>query len=138
MTFSFGPSAVVVDASAGVRVLTGDASWTERWREWARSETILLAPPHFRTEVANGLLRGTVLAQAEVPAKLRSIARSGVDVTDTGWHGIMRAIDLAIKHGLTVYDAMYLQLALDVEAPLATLDRALAAAARAEGIETID
>jgi predicted nucleic acid-binding protein len=38
---------------------------------------------------------------------------------------------LAREHRLTVYDAAYLELALRVDAPLATLDQQLAAAARA-------
>jgi predicted nucleic acid-binding protein len=35
------------------------------------------------------------------------------------------------RHRLTVYDAAYLELALRADAPLATLDRELARAARA-------
>ena len=41
---------------------------------------------------------------------------------------------LARRHNLTFYDASYLALALRRRAPLATLDRALIAAARAEGV----
>ena len=41
---------------------------------------------------------------------------------------------LAFKHGLTTYDAAYLALALDEGLPLATLDKELAAAARAEKV----
>jgi predicted nucleic acid-binding protein len=44
---------------------------------------------------------------------------------------------LAREHGLTVYDAAYLELALRLAAPLATLDRALAAAATAAGVELL-
>jgi len=44
---------------------------------------------------------------------------------------------LARKHTLTAYDAAYLELAHRVSGPLATLDRALAAAAQAEGLELI-
>jgi predicted nucleic acid-binding protein len=43
-------------------------------------------------------------------------------------------MDLARKHRLTVYDAAYLALAVQQRVPLATLDRALEAAARAEGV----
>lgn len=43
----------------------------------------------------------------------------------------------ARKHTLTAYDAAYLELALRINGPLATLDRALAAAAQAEGVELI-
>jgi predicted nucleic acid-binding protein len=44
---------------------------------------------------------------------------------------------LARTHRLTVYDAAYLELALRVDAPLATLDRKLAAAARTAGVPLI-
>ena len=41
------------------------------------------------------------------------------------------AFALAVRHGLTAYDAAYLHLAMTLRAPLATLDRQLAAAAQA-------
>jgi predicted nucleic acid-binding protein len=44
---------------------------------------------------------------------------------------------LARAHGLTVYDAAYLELALRLMVPLATLDRALIAAAPAAGVELL-
>jgi len=44
---------------------------------------------------------------------------------------------LARKHRLTIYDAAYIELAVRSSVPLATLDRALEAAARAEGIEIV-
>lgn len=43
-------------------------------------------------------------------------------------------LNLARKHGLTVYDAAYLELAQRKSAPLATLDHALVIAATNEGI----
>lgn len=45
---------------------------------------------------------------------------------------------LARRHRLTVYDAAYLALAVEERAPLATLDRALEAAARAEGVKIVE
>ena len=47
-------------------------------------------------------------------------------------------VALARKHRLTAYDAAYLDLAVRLTAPMATLDRALAVAARAEGLELVD
>jgi predicted nucleic acid-binding protein len=44
---------------------------------------------------------------------------------------------LASTHRLTVYDAAYLELARRLGAPLATLDRKLAAAARAAGVALV-
>jgi predicted nucleic acid-binding protein len=46
-------------------------------------------------------------------------------------------IALARQHGLTVYDAAYLEVALRLVLPLATLDRALAAAAPGAGVELL-
>jgi predicted nucleic acid-binding protein len=43
-------------------------------------------------------------------------------------------LSLARHRGLTIYDAAYLELARRERAPLATLDAALVAAARAEGV----
>ena len=45
---------------------------------------------------------------------------------------------LAERHGLTIYDAAYLELALRLAAPLASLDKALLAAARVEGTGIVD
>ena len=44
------------------------------------------------------------------------------------------ALLLAERHHLSVYDATYLSLAIDVDGELATFDRDLARAARAEGV----
>lgn len=46
-------------------------------------------------------------------------------------------LSLARRHKLTVYDASYLELALRLSLPLATLDGELIAAARAENIKLI-
>jgi predicted nucleic acid-binding protein len=46
-------------------------------------------------------------------------------------------LTLARRHRLTVYDAAYLELALREALPMATLDEALASAARAEGVSLV-
>jgi len=51
--------------------------------------------------------------------------------------GEYAVLTLARRHRLTVYDAAYLELALGEASPLATLDEALASAARAEGLSVI-
>ena len=45
------------------------------------------------------------------------------------------ALALAREHGLSAYDAVYLELAIRAGAPLATLDNILRAAARKAGVE---
>lgn len=46
-------------------------------------------------------------------------------------------VSLAERHGLTVYDAAYLELAIRRKIPLATLDRELRAAAESERVKII-
>ena len=82
-------------------------------------------------------LRSVRLPAAEVSLAAGEIDRSGVELVDRGLKGVLEAIDLADRHGLTVYDALYLQLALDVDAELATLDKDLATAAAAEGVAVV-
>ena len=48
--------------------------------------------------------------------------------------GVEDALGLAAEHSLSVYDAMYLALALDVDGELATIDGKLARAAVAAGV----
>ncbi|MGH9518032.1 MAG: type II toxin-antitoxin system VapC family toxin, partial [Terriglobales bacterium] len=60
------------------------------------------------------------------------LAELGI-VIDTNPNG-PAMIALARRHRLTVYDAAYLELALRTGFRLATLDRHLACAARAEGV----
>ena len=47
------------------------------------------------------------------------------------------SFDLARKHGLSVYDALYLNLAQRRGIPLATLDKALRRAATAEDVVVV-
>ena len=54
--------------------------------------------------------------------------------TETGKRAWKETIALADRHQLTVYDATYLELAMRLSLPLATLDRDLRNAAQAEGV----
>ena len=135
MTFTQGQRAVVVDASVAIPFLQGDAGWGERWSAWIASGDLVLVPPHFPVEVANGLLRGTTIKSiATVMELVRELYATGVDVADRGLRGIEGALRLAAEHDLTVYDAAYLDLAVDIDAELATRDGRLRAAAKAEGV----
>ena len=46
-------------------------------------------------------------------------------------------LELAREHRLSGYDATYLELAMRTQLPLATLDRALGAAGRVEGLDVL-
>ncbi|MBA3895404.1 MAG: type II toxin-antitoxin system VapC family toxin [Gemmatimonadales bacterium] len=134
MTFNFESVPVVVDASAAIELLGGDAGWTEMFDRWVTEDRMLLAPAHFLAEVANGQLIGQRVPAADVASRLERLLAAGMQLADRGLPGLLEAITLADRHRLTVYDALYLQLALDVDGQLATLDRDLARAATAEDV----
>jgi len=94
-----------------------------------------VVPMHWLLEVGNGLcmaVRRRRLAPDEPILVLAHIREQPIiidlETTARGWKEIPA---LAKAHGLTVYDAAYLELAIRLDAPLATLDQDLARAARA-------
>ena len=92
-------------------------------------------------EVANALLAATRRRRLEASRwpwirhslDALPIAVEPVDPARVG----SAVIELARDRGISVYDAMYLELALRMGLPLATLDERLAAEARAVGVETL-
>jgi predicted nucleic acid-binding protein len=97
-----------------------------------------LAPALWWFEVRNGLIvnerRGRIpeARTLEFLQELKEIAVA-VDVAPLE----DQVLTLTRRHGLTVYDAAYLELALRAALPLATLDMALVRAARTEGVQLI-
>jgi predicted nucleic acid-binding protein len=137
VTVSVGQGAIVVDASVAVRFVQAEPHWLDEWNDWVESGAMILAPSHFGHEVANALLRSTQVGAMRAQAMLAALFGAGVEMTDRGLPGLLGSIELAEQHGLTVYDAAYLDLALDIDGALATLDRKLEAAAIAEGVEVV-
>jgi predicted nucleic acid-binding protein len=94
-------------------------------------------PFHFHLELCNALLvleRRRRLTRHDVDTALQNMTLLNL-VQDEGPDGTIDEIvlPLARRHALSAYDAAYLELALRTELPLATRDRALAAAARKAG-----
>lgn len=58
-------------------------------------------------------------------------------LNDGGIGNDVSIIDIALRHGLSGYDASYVTLARSSNMPLATADRKMAAAARSEGISIV-
>jgi len=97
-----------------------------------------LAPDLFWHEALSLLL--TALRRGRIPetAVYISLDRlATIPLRNTGPSDAVTAARLAIKHGLSAYDAAYLELALRKHAPLATLDKRLAAAAAAERVAVL-
>ena len=75
------------------------------------------------------------LRETDTALFLRNLARLPIAVDRAPEEGAV--LTLARRHGLTVYDASYLELAERHAAPLATLDVTLAQAAQRENVSLI-
>ena len=133
-------TAIVIDASVVVSSCFDDeASAVADLPELVASRPVHV-PPIFRFEVTNAIAVGARTgrvsrdrAQELVGWMLELDWR--IDAPDPEAFGVM--LELSRRHRLTVYDAAYLELALRSMCPLATRDRALAAAAASEGVTVV-
>lgn len=101
-----------------------------------------LAPFHWRAETANGLLMGIRRKRISEHYRDNAISHLGeLGIThdyDGHEHVWFSSSSIAAQHGLTIYDAIYVELATRRGFFLATLDRKLRQAAIAEGVYLAD
>jgi predicted nucleic acid-binding protein len=103
------------------RLVATHATFCAPWLLWAEFRNILIVTER----------RGR-LPQGMADQLIEAVEGLGIELdTAPSPAGVLA---LARRHGLTVYDALYLDLALRRSAVLATLDTKLAEAARAEGV----
>lgn len=125
---------LVPDASAVATGLLPDETGAAL-HDLAARDPDLCAPPLLQVEVWNLLLmaeRRQRITQDQCDRLLTGFEAVQLRV---GWpEDALAVVALARRHRLTVYDALYLDLALREGAALATRDRRLAEAAVAEGI----
>jgi predicted nucleic acid-binding protein len=98
-------------------------------------------PSLWRIEVANILAQGVRRGRISLARRDRALANLArlpiFDDSETGKHVWTDTLLLADLHRLTVYDATYLELALRLSLPLATLDDDLRKAAQQEGVSLL-
>ena len=92
-------------------------------------------------EVANavaGALRRRRITEAAGASFIKDVQALPIQVDAEGERRVFEAaFQVARRHGLTVYDAAYLELAMRRGLPLATLDGELARAAREAGVAVV-
>ncbi len=94
-----------------------------------------VVPTLWRYEMANALAvarRRGRLDDAELDTI--DVLLASMNIEESSASGIAELARLAGEHGLTAYDAAYLQVAVSRGLPLATLDATLAGAARSAGV----
>ena len=132
-------TAFIVDCSVSLGWCLGDETG-----EYAKDVlrelggTSAHVPALWPLEMANGLLvaeRRKRIAEADTMRVLDMIRVLPILVDDeTHAHALGTTMALAREYALTAYDAAYLELAMRLDLPLATADRALAKAARESGV----
>lgn len=130
----------VIDASATLPWCLKDeeTAWTvDLLRRLDRGDAIIV-PAHWPTEVSNGLLMA--FRRNRIPADRAALFWDELAVLPIEVECALtpdrakRVLSLCTAHRLTVYDAAYLELAIRLGLPLATLEGALAQAASREGV----
>lgn len=133
----------VVDASIGFSwVYQGQATAeTDKLLEAVAAGAGVVVPTLWYLEMANVLLiaqRRHRLTTAQRKTALEKLmALQFITDEEAARQAFGRTSELAEKHGLTIYDATYLELALRRSLPLATRDESLKSAARQCGVKTI-
>jgi predicted nucleic acid-binding protein len=100
-----------------------------------------VAPAHWPLEVANGLRSAAASGRIDERSLRRAheiVATLPIDLRPVDTPTALRLTELALRLGLTVYDAAYLDLAGVLGVGLATLDERLAAACRTVGVPLVD
>ncbi|HRT10846.1 MAG TPA: type II toxin-antitoxin system VapC family toxin [Candidatus Paceibacterota bacterium] len=126
----------VADSSVGVAwaVHAQASNATEKLLDEVAGGIPLIVPSLWPFEVANSLLvllRRKKILPADRDRALRALIRLPFGVDDEGPRlALGRISELAEHHGLTVYDATYLELAMRRRLPLASCDEALREAAQ--------
>lgn len=132
------PVRCVVDASVAIKLFIEQAGSEQAEALFAKlgtePDTVLLVPELFYVECANVLwqyVRRANYPAAEAKAsllRLQALALRRVPTPDL----VNEALDIAIAHGISAYDACYVQLSERSRVPLVTADekliRSLAAA----------
>jgi len=129
--------AVVIDTSVAVGwfVPSQASAYADRIARRTRREA-LVVPPLWEAEFANVmvvLLRRRVLAPHQIAAVLGKAERLD-PVVDRDVASARELFALAEQHGISAYDAAYLELAKRRGLPLATRDAKLARAAAEAGV----
>lgn len=134
----------VLDASValGWFVDRPAAPYAERVKRALLEGARAVVPALWHVEMANGIMvaeRRRVLTAADTGDCLTDLEMLLAQVIDTnsGLTPMRQVLATARTYRLSAYDALYLDMARAEELPLATLDRALRAAAAQAGVELL-
>jgi len=137
-------AAFVIDASATLPWCFADEATdaTNAVLTRLRTGDEAIVPAHWPLEVANALLiavRRKRIPPEDADQFLRDLEFLPINIDTTSKNLIRaRVFPLAEQYSLILYDAAYLELAIRLGVPLATLDNDLRKAARASGVPFVE
>ncbi|MCD6429016.1 MAG: type II toxin-antitoxin system VapC family toxin [Desulfurococcales archaeon] len=131
--------AVVVDASALAAFILREEGWEELGEYMVRCVSV----DHVVKEVANTIWKAACVrklmtadeARRAYGILLRMIGKNIVLRPELEY--LSKALEISMKHSITVYDSLYIALALEENKPLLTLDKQQAQVAKKLKINTI-
>ena len=131
------PRSIVLDTSVVLTIVLAEpeapvaAAALARFK---RDRLRVVVPAHFWLEVVNAMIRGHGETGAATIEAIHDLDQFALETVDADRALLLASLDLAERHGLTSYDAMYLALADAVDGSLLTFDLRLRAAAGPRGI----
>lgn len=117
----------VIDTNVVAYLLLGTESFADESRACFERVETLLAPAHWEAELANVVwmaVRAGVLPAAEGPARLGLARRLGIESMATA-RLCQGALLRAIESGVSVYDTLFVELAMCTACSLLTFDKAV-------------
>jgi predicted nucleic acid-binding protein len=125
------PSRIVIDSSVVVKWFVSDseagvAAALALLVSHGRGDVVLAAPSLLLLEVVNAL-RCRSLAPATLVSAAERLLETGIELHEPA-ELLAGATALATRHGLTLYDAAFAELARQLDTELVTADRRLAEA----------
>lgn len=131
----------VIDASVGIPfvheqdVSRAIAGWVGRW---LAAGSGLVVPTHFWLEVVNSLARRHLYRGESILEAIAELRALEIETIELDEAALVLVLDVTERHGLSAYDAQYLALAIQLDAPLVTIDRRLATATGPRAIDPLD
>lgn len=124
----------VIDSSALIKYFTREIGW-ERVRELMMDGVITIDLAI--KEVANALWKKVIRGETNYDTALtiiKTLLEDTIPIIDQREY-LMKALELAVKHRITIYDAIFIVLALEKNMELITSDKAQAAVAEKIGVK---
>lgn len=117
---------IVIDASVANKLfLTGEAGYKkvkEIFRKHSEGINIIVVPDLLFYEVTNTLATKSAVPMAKIAGALNQLDRYGLEIFRPSVVELTKAASLAKDHHVSVYDAIYVILAVQNECDLMTAD----------------